>query len=182
MVPAGQHQKRRFPTIGFRGKLRGMRILAMLALASLLSALGGCTTPAPHGPVPFRPLGWGSYSAVAEPAQMVVKDQAAWDALWRRHVAGTGGPPSPPQVRFNQEMAVAVFLGRQKTAGHSIAVDRAEVLNGELRVYLRRQAPPPGSITAQVITAPFHFVAMPQLPLPVVFVDPGAATPGTVAP
>ena len=159
-----------------------MRILANLVLASLLLALDGCTTTSPHGPVPFRLLGWGSYSAVAEPGEMVVKEQLAWDALWQRHVAGTGGPPSPPPVRFNQEMAVAVFLGRQRTAGHSIAVERAEVLNGELRVYVRRQAPPPGSITAQVITAPFHFVAMPQLPLPVVFVDPSAATPGTAAP
>lgn len=148
----------------------GRFALGMVLTASLV-ALAACTTTTPHGPVPVRPVGMGSYSALAEPSQAVVRDPVAWLDLWNRHVAGTHEIPQPPPVYFDREMVVAVFQGRQSTAGYRIAITGAEVVAGDLRVYILREAPPPGGVTASVVTSPFHMVAMPQLPLPVHFID-----------
>ena len=107
-------------------------------------------------PQPFRDLDKGTQSFVDEGRQVVARTAAEWSTLWRRH--------SPdrlqPAVDFTQEMVVGVFLGSRPTAGYALEIAGVEVGAGELVVRYRERRPRGDAITAQVITSPYHLVAV----------------------
>ena len=85
--------------------------LAGVCLAVLFVATAAGASPMPSGPVvPFVRIAAGAVSRVQAPAQLVIRDDAGWRALWRRH-AGPGGPPAPA-VGFDQQMVIAIFAGQ----------------------------------------------------------------------
>jgi hypothetical protein len=111
-----------------------------------------------QGIAPMRTLARGDQSFIESERQVVARSAAEWIALWRQH-----DPDRPvPAVDFAKEMAVGVFLGSRNTAGFSVEIVSATVEQGTLVVRYRQQAPSPDAITAQVITMPFHLVAMPK--------------------
>lgn len=58
-------------------------------------------------PVPFETIATGQQTRVRKAAQHVIRDRAAWVALWKRH-AGTDAAPA---VDFTREMVIAIFAG-----------------------------------------------------------------------
>ena len=88
---------------------------------------------------------------------VVVRTNAEWAALREEHHAG----PELAPVDFSREMVVGVFLGSKPTAGWGVTIVSAVEEGGVLRVRYRETAPPPGSISAQVITFPYALVAIP---------------------
>jgi len=65
----------------------------------------------------------GDDSAIAEAAQQLVASQEDWDALWARHLGPdaidpeTGEvSPAAPDVDFDTQLVVAVFIGRGSTS------------------------------------------------------------------
>jgi len=63
-----------------------------------------------------------------------------------------------------------VFIGTRPTAGFSVEIVRTVKVNGAVRVEYVEGQPGRGAVTAQVITAPFHLVAVPKEDGPVQFV------------
>jgi protease stability complex PrcB-like protein len=111
-----------------------------------------------QGTLPLRGLDKGDQSNVGEARQVVVRTAAEWDALWRQHSPDR----DQPRVDFSREMAVGVFLGSRTTAGFDVAIVGAEMEGGSLVVRFRETRPPTGSVTAQVITSPYHLAAVPR--------------------
>jgi hypothetical protein len=58
-------------------------------------------------------------------------------------------------------MVVGVFLGSRPTAGYGVEILRTIGGGGAFIVEYVETAPPPGAITAQVLTMPYHLVAVP---------------------
>jgi hypothetical protein len=58
-------------------------------------------------------------------------------------------------------------MGQKPTSGYGIRIRQAAVEKGKLVVRVTERRPPPDAITAQVITAPFHVVAVKKTDLPV---------------
>ena len=106
-----------------------------------------------------RTIDRGTNSTMDAEKQVTVRTAAEWSALWRQHA-----PDRPqPSVDFSKEMVVAVFLGTRNSAGYSVeilSVDQGGP--GALTVRYRQQQPSRGAITAQVITSPYHIVAVPK--------------------
>ena len=123
----------------------------MTALAALLALLMLQTT------APMRTLARGDQSFIESERQVVARSGAEWNALWRQH----DPERAAPAVDFAKEMVVGVFLGSRNTAGYSVEILSAAVEQGTLVVRYRQRAPSPGAITAQIITMPFHLVAVP---------------------
>jgi hypothetical protein len=123
---------------------------------------------APAGAAPraqaSRTLAEGSLSAIGRPLRQVVRTQAEWAKLWKAHGRGE---EAPPKVDWSKEMVVAVFAGSRPTGGYKVKVGQARPLKGKLRVAVVEQVPPPGSVAIQVITSPFHMVAVPKSSLPI---------------
>ena len=124
--------------------------LSMLVL--VLAALLQSTPPA------IRTVGKGPTSAIDEPRQVTVRSAAEWVALWKEH--GANAPL--PAVDFSREMVVGVFSGTRPTAGYGVGILRAAGDSGALIVEYVETRPSPDSITAQILTAPYHLAAMPK--------------------
>ena len=137
-------------------------VLVLTLVAALLQP-----PPAPRPSTPIlttvpamKTIDKGDQSNMDDAKQVAVKTGAAWKQLWQQH-----SPDRPlPAVDFTKEMVVGVFLGSRPTAGYSLEIVSAIEANGTLVVRYREAAPPRGTMTAQVLTSPFHLVAVPFFP------------------
>ena len=110
------------------------------------------------GDPPLRVLDKGDQSNVDAARQVVARTVPEWTTLWRQH-----SPDRPrPAVDFAREMVAGVFLGSRPSAGFAIDIVSAGAEHGALIVRYRETIPPPGSITAQVITSAYCIVALPR--------------------
>jgi hypothetical protein len=126
--------------------------IAALCLAAALQAAG--STPAQ----PMRTIEKGADSAVESARQAIARTPEEWARLWHQH---SWDRPTPT-VDFAHEMVAGVFMGTRPTAGFSIEIVGARQEQGTLVVEYRETRPGRDTITAQVITAPYHLVAIPQ--------------------
>jgi PrcB C-terminal len=111
-----------------------------------------------QSPAPVRTVGKGPASAIDAPRQVVVRSDADWASLWQ--TSGAGGPL--PAVDFSREMVLGIFLGTRPTAGYSVEIVRAVDASGALIVEYVETEPSRDRVAAQVLTAPFHLVAVPK--------------------
>ena len=103
-----------------------------------------------------RTIEKGDQSNVDDPTQVVIRDGTEWRKLWQRHA-----PDRPlPAVDFSKESVVAVFMGSRPTAGYGIAILSTTEGGGALIVRYRETRPVPGRALAQVLTFPYHIVAI----------------------
>jgi len=107
--------------------------------------------------MPMKTIEKGMDSQIDKSQQVTARSADEWATLWNQH-AGERGRPS---VDFAREMVVGVFLGSRPTAGFAIEVVGAREEGGALVVQYRETRPPPRSITAQILTSPYHIVTFP---------------------
>jgi hypothetical protein len=105
-----------------------------------------------------RTIEKGDQSNVDDAKQVLVKTEAEWTKLWQQHATGRPRPP----VDFSKEMVVGLFMGSRPNAGFSTAVISATAGNGALIVRYTETMPAAGSVSAQILTFPFHLVAIPR--------------------
>ena len=109
-------------------------------------------------PPPLRTVGKGPMSAIDQARQVTVRSAAEWGALWKEN-----GANSPlPAVDFSREMVVGVFVGTRPTAGYGVEIVRAIGNSSTLVVEYVETAPSRDTITAQILTAPYHLAAIPK--------------------
>ena len=103
-----------------------------------------------------RTIEKGDQSNVDDAKQVLVRTEAEWAKLWLQH-----SPDHPrPAVDFSKEMVVAVFMGSRPNAGFSTTITSATAANGALVVRYKETMPGPGSVSAQILTFPYHIVAI----------------------
>lgn len=105
-----------------------------------------------------RTIEKGDQSNIDGAKQVLVRTDAEWTKLWQQHA----GERPRPAVDFSKEMIVGVFMGSRPNAGFSTAVVSATAGNGALIVRYSETMPAPGRVAAQVLTFPFHLVAIPK--------------------
>jgi len=99
----------------------------------------------------------------------VVRDEAAWKALWSRLRESDGGvlPPNPPVVDFKKDMVVAAALPTQGCIS-KVTIRGFVHRPGELVVDLL-EAPPAPNCVCFVSQRPIHVVRLPRSVEPVRF-------------
>jgi hypothetical protein len=132
-----------------------MKTSALLLLAML------CQDQAE--PVSFTILSKGEQGGFRTPDEKVVATKKEWGEAWPRTPA--------PEIDFSKDVAVVVALGTKPSSGYSVEIVRVERTAGEIRVVVRRKAPPKGSNQLTVITTPFVVARMAKPDRKVVFVD-----------
>jgi len=111
----------------------------------------------PPSPAP-RTIEKGDQSNIESAKQILVRTEAELRKLWQEHA-----PDRPmPKVDFSREMVVGVFMGSRPNAGFSTAIVSATAANGALMVRYSENKPVAGSVTAQILTFPYHLVAIPK--------------------
>src|SRR5262245_3242198 len=97
-------------------------------------------------------------SGIDTARQVTVRGATDFATLWKSHAADR----KMPDVDFNGSMVVGIFLGSRPTAGFGVEIVSAQAEGGALVVKYREARPGRDAISAQVITAPFHLVAVPK--------------------
>jgi len=113
-----------------------------------------------QGSSPLRTIDKGDHSLLDDGRQVIVRTPAEWSALWREHA----GERPQPAVNLSAEMIVGVFLGSRPTAGFTIEIVGVDDKDGGVLVRYRERRPSPGGLAAQVLTSPYHLVAVPRRP------------------
>jgi len=109
-------------------------------------------------PAPIRTVGKGPMSAIETARQVTVRSADEWAALWKEN----GAQAPLPAVDFSREIVLGVFAGTRPTAGYGIEIVRAVGTTETLVIEYIETAPSRGAITAQVLTSPYHLVAIPR--------------------
>jgi hypothetical protein len=137
-------------------------IMLVIALAALLAQPPGARSTtlidmmleAPN----TRTIEKGDQSNVDDAKQVLVRTEAEWAKLWQQHNADR----PRPAVDFSKEMVVGVFMGSRPNAGFSTSVISATAANGVLIVCYKETMPGAGTVSAQILTFPYHLVAIPK--------------------
>jgi hypothetical protein len=110
------------------------------------------------GGLSMKTLDQGTQSGHDEARQVVVRSTSEWTTLWQVHAPDR----KPPAVDFAQEMVVGVFVGTRPTAGFGVEIQNVREEKGALIVQYRETRPAANAMTAQVLTMPYHLVAIPR--------------------
>jgi len=108
--------------------------------------------------LPMRSIEKGAMSNMDEARQATARSVEEWSTLWNLHA----GARTRPAVDFSRDVVVAVFMGTRPTAGFGIEIVRVREEGNSLVVSYKETRPAPGLLTAQVLTSPYHIVAVPR--------------------
>jgi hypothetical protein len=148
-----------------------MNAIHSLVACLLLVSLTACVTAVGAGPVSIRSLAKGAFSGIREVRREVIKDKAGWEKLWAEHGKLNTPGTNAPAVDFEKEMVIAVTMGTKRTGGYAIEIAGVEVVDKKLKISVKETSPPPRAMAIQVLSAPFHFVAVPKNDLKPEFVE-----------
>jgi len=98
----------------------------------------------------------GGQSAIVKPREVFIRTPEEWAALWQQHQPAG----EVPQVDFSKHVVVGVFLGERPSGGYAVDILRVMRTGEALNVEYAEQAPAADQLAAQVMTAPFHLVAI----------------------
>lgn len=121
--------------------------------------------PKSGAPVPFKTVVSESFSDITAPREVVIKDAAAWSALWDEH---TDKKIAAPAVDFSRNMLVAIFTGSGNLCG-TFDVVHVGARDGKLLVEYEIRDMSPVAFCVAAITQPMRVVAVPKVDVPVEF-------------
>ncbi len=97
------------------------------------------------------------------PEAMWIGHAGKWAAVYPRVIRHAPERELPP-IDFTRSGVLLVGMGQQPTAGYAVALasSEVEVAGSKAIVRVRWTPPPPGAVTAQVITSPCLLVELPR--------------------
>ena len=125
----------------------------------LVVALMSAQTPS------FTSVAKGDMSEQQTMKQVTVRTAAEWSALWKDHAPTV----KMPNVDFDKNMVVGIFLGSKASAGHDVEIVGVRTQEKDLIVEYVQKQPGRGTMAAQILTEPYHLVAVAKHPGPVRF-------------
>lgn len=115
----------------------------------------------------FKELERSSRSLVVQPKNVVVRDAAAFAALWAEH----GGAMPVPPVDFTRNMVIGVFMGSRENGCYSTVIDSVVRAKGTITVARTDTEPGPGVMCTLAIVHPAHIVMVERSEAPVEFMS-----------
>jgi len=116
-------------------------------------------------------------SGYEAPKNLVIKDRAAFEDVWRKIHYSVFPKPAPPQVDFEKEMIIAVFMGKCATGGHSIDIVDVVEYADKVEVQFARRKPSPGDVTTTATTRPFCLVKVARINKEATFLEVSVGDP-----
>lgn len=131
--------------------------IGVLAMALVLAACSGPVLP--EDSVEIEELARSTQSQVDNERMEVIRSPEGLAEAWAR----TDRSGEAPEVDFDRDMVVAVFIGEYRTGGHSVRVREAEATEEGVRLAIRVEAPGSGCMVTQAITRPYQIVKLPRM-------------------
>ncbi|HET9680294.1 MAG TPA: protease complex subunit PrcB family protein [Gammaproteobacteria bacterium] len=138
-------------------------------VAGLLALLTACaTTPDTPVTLSVSNLARGAYSNLEIERFQIIHDAATLERLWQQ--AQISKPV--PTIDFTQNSVVLVALGERPTGGYRVDVSQAVKARQRIEITVTIRKPGDQCVVTQVVTMPYHFVAVPiprDISLPIDF-------------
>jgi hypothetical protein len=106
----------------------------------------------------FTTIAKGEVSGQQLAKQVTIRTGAEWKALWTEHAPTA----KMPAVDFSKNMVVGIFLGSKPSAGHEVEITGLRTQDKDVIVEYVQKQPGRGTMAAQILTEPFHLVAVPK--------------------
>jgi len=134
-----------------------MRFLARYAaeVAPYMFLIAIASAQAPQ--LSFTTVAKGDVSGQQTAKQVTVRTAADWKALWKEHAP----TEKMPSVDFAKNMVVGIFLGSKPSAGYEVEIVGVRTQEKDLIVEYVQKQPGRGTMAAQILTEPYHLVAVP---------------------
>src|SRR5574337_712336 len=142
----------------------------LLAAGALLLVLAASLVAVAEESVAFSVIAYGPQSGVRTPMQSVVRTDAQWRALWRKHIAGSPQGVATPVIDFSRDMVIGVFAG-ELSEFTRVSIVRISREANQLVVLVRIGASEPGAVTEGGTVTPFYIIRLARSNLPVVFMQ-----------
>ena len=110
--------------------------------------------------VPFTQLAQGEHSTVSTRANYLITSKSELADLW----AMVDARGQVPAVDFTTNSVIAVFAGKEPTAGYTIAVSKIQDASTR-EVIVTLSAPGGSCVLAQKATAPYQIIELPKTSL-----------------
>jgi hypothetical protein len=117
----------------------------------------------------FAVLDVSSVSGVQTAQNLVIKDSAAWGALWATHTGSMTPAPVIPGVDFSKKMVIAVFLGQRANGCYDIDDLSVWRSAGKINVAHRDHVPGATSVCSMGIITPAYLIELDRSDEPVEF-------------
>ena len=114
-------------------------------------------------------IAYALYSGVTTPQDLVIRDAAAWSALWALIHATQRPVPPLPDVDFGQEMIIAAALGTRSTGGYNVLLTQATEDASAVHIQVVETSPGPDCVTTQALSQPIDLARAPRRDAPVQF-------------
>ena len=142
----------------------------LLAAGSLLLVLAASLVAVAEESVAFSVIAYGTQSGVRTPMQSVIRTDAQWRALWRKHIAGSPQGVATPVIDFSREMVIGMFAG-ELSEFTRVSIVRISREANQLVVLVRIGAFEPGPVPEGGTVTPFYIIRLARSNLPVVFMQ-----------
>ncbi len=132
----------------------------------VIETVGQTPTPAGKGVTRVKPktlLQGDHWPVRSRPLFALITGPQAWETFLTRQRATT---LAWPPIDWEHEVVFVALMGGRNTGGYRITVDEVLVQGNLLIVRVKERTPQPGEMVIQVLTSPFHVVALPREPLP----------------
>lgn len=135
-----------------------LRISSTASVLALFFLMAACATTADKPiTLPINNLARGAYSNLQIERFQVIHDVATLEKLWQQ--AQISKPV--PAIDFTQSSVVLVALGERPTGGYRIDVGQAVKTQAGIEISVTIRKPGDQCVVTQVVTMPYHFVAVP---------------------
>ncbi len=118
----------------------------------------------------FETIAKGGHGRIEEPINMVIKDIEKLDSLWNVVFKTRIPKPDLPEVNFEKEMVLAVFMGYIPTGGYSVSIENIYAKGCKVIVERKVVTPEPDELVTMDETQPFHIVKTKKTDKEIVFV------------
>lgn len=115
-----------------------------------------------------------AFSGVKIAKNVVVKDAAAWQALWTEHSANRSPAPALPKVDFAKQMLLGVFVGEHANGCRQLEIQRVGVSGATLLVEYDDHDVTTVAVCAAVASSGMQVVAVERSDAAVEFVNTSA--------
>jgi hypothetical protein len=109
--------------------------------------------------IAYKLIEQGSNSGVINTRSIVIRDQAAWNTLWREHNKSNVNIPT---VDFSKNMLIGVFLGERSSGCYGIEDLTVWRAAGKIQVTHHDRYPGPATACTANITTPYTLIEIPR--------------------
>lgn len=146
--------------------LAGFLALLVLGTTSLVIEESQAST---QQDVQFEVIDWGDQSGYSEEIYLVVRTEAEWAKVWEKHTVPYMPRTQYPEIIFSENMVICAFMGKRRTTGYGISVERMWTDGERIHVEIAKYSPPKYAVVGQALTYPYVFTLLERTDLEVVF-------------